>query len=241
MKSKKQFLLIGALAAAPLVLSAQANSAATQAVQQGQSAQAAKVQLSPEQKAAIIRGETGAVVEAVESAGFDTGDLDAMGALAAEIFNQVLADTNATDFERLSGPVAATITRGINLFASKNNFSDEQLTEALRASSSAIAETAVETAVQQGADSSIVATNVGTDILEATETDRDAVQTALMFGARKGANNSGQNADYILATLATAISPSFVVTGNNDFDPNREIPDVTEDPTPNGFADNSQP
>jgi len=94
MKKITTTTLLLALVAAPLTIWAQApgagnNSQANPAVRANPNA---RIQLTEEQKQAILNGDSATVVEVIEAAGFSTNNTQFVTQLVTAIFNQVTSD-----------------------------------------------------------------------------------------------------------------------------------------------------
>lgn len=149
--------LLAALLASPLAVLAQSPAA----------------EITAEQKSAILAGDTSVVVSAIQNLGVDMGDAEAVSALAADIFNQAVADMTPSDYEGKAGLIAAAIVQAFTRVAS-NSISAAEAAQSVRETTKAVLKASIKVATAKGANPSLIAQSVA----------RGAVT-----GAREGASD----------------------------------------------------
>ena len=207
MKHIIHILLIGVLAAAPLALFAQTTSG-----------EASKVQITAAQKVRILAGDSSAVIEAIEAAGFTAENNQFVAEFAADIFDQVTAEMDALELEAQAEPVSATIMRAFTQVATANTTTPPSVVaQTVRQASKATSKAAVKAAVAKGANAGNVAQSAargasigaregsaGTGAQTASITE--AAYSGSADGAGEGADESGLDGDAIVAQSNTGSS-----------------------------------
>lgn len=199
MKKITTTTLLLALVAAPLTIWAQSPAAGNnpQANPAAQSANPnARIQLTEEQKRAILNGDAATVVAAIEAAGFSATNPQFVTQLVTDFFNQVTADLTGQQLQVSAESVTATIVRAFTqVVTAVPTTSPTVVARTVRQASKAASKAAVSAAASKGADAVAVA---------------QSAARGASVGAREGAANNNSN------TQVAAAASSAAATGSTE-------------------------